>query len=297
MTNKERIRNIETILVQEVGRGASRLAEKTKGELYEAAKNIAEHPAPRIVIVTGFYVPTALSPAAETDGPIGAAHLAAALTRTGIPVEVVTDSWCSKVVACALSTAEVNVPLHILDSEQEIRMFRLKYSHASHPVSHLISIERAGPSESGQVLNMRGYDMTHHTAPLHLLFVEGETPLPYTIGIGDGGNEIGMGKLSSDFISEHIEQGETIACRVSCKNLLIAGISNWGGAALAIAIAHLKQDIQMLAGLTTAMDKKILYALVRNADALDGVSQQSVYHVDGFAHEKHATVLEEMLKQ
>ena len=36
-------------------------------------------------IITGFYVPLGTPPAAETDGPVGAAMLAGALTRLAFP--------------------------------------------------------------------------------------------------------------------------------------------------------------------------------------------------------------------
>ena len=56
-----------------------------------------------------------------------------------------------------------------------------------------------------------------------------------TIGIGDGGNEIGMGKVR-DLVRKHIPHGEEIACCVGADQLITAGVSNWGGYALATAL-------------------------------------------------------------
>ena len=51
-----------------------------------ACHSLADHPAPRLVVVTGFFIPTATPPAGETDGPLGALFLARALSPLGIPV-------------------------------------------------------------------------------------------------------------------------------------------------------------------------------------------------------------------
>lgn len=61
------------------------------------------------------------------------------------------------------------------------------------------------------------------------------TNLIGTIGIGDGGNEIGMGKVR-DQVTKHIPYGKEIACRVTADQLITAGVSNWGGYALATAL-------------------------------------------------------------
>ena len=56
-----------------------------------------------------------------------------------------------------------------------------------------------------------------------------------TIGIGDGGNEIGMGKVHQQVI-EHILNGQNIASTVATDHLVTAGVSNWGGSALVAAL-------------------------------------------------------------
>ena len=61
-----------------------------------------------------------------------------------------------------------------------------------------------------------------------------------TIGIGDGGNEIGMGKVQQKVI-EHIENGRNIASTVATDHLITAGVSNWGGSALVAALRVLNQ--------------------------------------------------------
>ena len=54
------------------------------------------------------------------------------------------------------------------------------------------------------------------------------------VGIGDGGNEIGMGKVH-DRVIQAIPKGEIIACKTSCDYLITCGLCDWGGYALAVA--------------------------------------------------------------
>ena len=67
------------------------------------------------------------------------------------------------------------------------------------------------------------------------LFVAKQHPEIVTIGIGDGGNEIGMGKVF-ERVAANIQHGSEIACTVPTNYLIAAGVSNWGGNALAKAI-------------------------------------------------------------
>jgi hypothetical protein len=56
-----------------------------------------------------------------------------------------------------------------------------------------------------------------------------------TTSIGDGGNELGMGKVKNE-VEKYVEHGEQIACVVSCDYLITAGVSNWGGYAIAVGL-------------------------------------------------------------
>lgn len=61
-----------------------------------------------------------------------------------------------------------------------------------------------------------------------------------TIGIGDGGNEIGMGKVHQ-MVVDGIKNGQHIATTVATDHLITSGVSNWGGSALVAALAILNQ--------------------------------------------------------
>ena len=97
-----RLAMIEDAVCREVGRGAAPLMAATRGHLARAARAIASVERPVIAIITGFFVPTLDPPMAETDGPVGAAHLAAAFTACGWQVRVATDTPCAGAVSVAL---------------------------------------------------------------------------------------------------------------------------------------------------------------------------------------------------
>ena len=82
-----------------------------------------------------------------------------------------------------------------------------------------------------------------------------------TVGIGDGGNELGMGSLHADIVRT-INLGEQIGCVVPSDAPLVASVSNWGGYALSCAVAALAW--RMGSGLDdTADDKRKLVARQR----------------------------------
>eukprot|EP00952_Eustigmatos_sp_NYUAD-ZCMA_P005446 23797-Eustigmatos_ZCMA.PRE.1 len=67
-----------------------------------------------------------------------------------------------------------------------------------------------------------------------------------SIGIGDGGNELGMGKVIDLIYESCIPDAERIGCVVPTNYLIVASVSNWGGYALAAAIALVAAQVRMV---------------------------------------------------
>lgn len=297
-----RIEQIENICGRDVGNGIEPLVEAAKGGLLGAARSIAEHPSPHVAIMTGFFVPRGNPPAAETDGPIGCAHLAAGLERVGIPVRLVTDPLCLNAVKVAAQAAGISaqVPFDVVPvdagsvEDASVSSIVSSWQNAQPPVSHVIAIERAGPSYDGNVRNIIGHDISADTAPLHLLFNLSEI---ISIGIGDLGNELGMGTLSKELIAKTIKHGEKIACSIPCDRLIFCGVSNWGGIGLLTALALLRSDwrSKLTEGLTLEIDKHILTKLVYEGPAVDGDSAVQALTIETFPWEYHGKVLTEIL--
>jgi hypothetical protein len=140
---------------------------------------------------------------------------------------------------------------------------------------------------------MRGRDITEHMAPAHLLFEAGERKYT-TIGIGDGGNEIGMGKIPPEVIGRNVPGGERIACRVAADHLVVAGVSNWGAYALAAGVRLLRGAPHDAGLFDPGRERKLLEVMVEHGPLVDGMSGRRVAVVDGLAFERYAGVLEEV---
>jgi hypothetical protein len=278
MAVRARIDAIEALIHQDVGRNIAPLFAAARGGLWQAASALAATRAPTIGLLTGFYVPLGNPPAAETDGPAGAALLARFLSTVGVPCRLLTDVPCAAACSAALAGAgltatpvdavRVNAPLG--DTIAAWRQYGIDW---------IIAIERCGRSAGGPPRNMRGQDISPYAAPLDEVFAAG----PWrTIGIGDGGNELGMGSLPAGLIQTHVAHGATIACVTPATHLVMAGVSHWGAYALIAALGLLRPSWweAALDCLDPAVDRAILQALVFRGPAVDGVSLRQATTID-----------------
>jgi hypothetical protein len=276
------LERIEALIHEEVGRNIDGLFAATKGGLWQAATALAHATTPSVGIITGFYVPLGSPPAAETDGPVGAALLAGAFHRIGISCRLVTDEPCRGTCAAALHGSEI--PLDVVRLGGAVDDVVAKWRSVG--VTHAVSIERCGRSADGAPRNMRGEDISAFTTPLDDLFLAG----PWRrIAIGDGGNEIGMGSVPASLIGEFVAHGEKIACATPADHLVVAGVSNWGAYALIGALAVLRADWRdaLLDCLDAARDEAILRAMVDQGPAVDGVTRQRTLTVDSLPMDVH----------
>jgi D-glutamate cyclase len=280
---------IERLIHVDVGRNIGALFDAARGGLRGAASALLSARSGRVGLITGFYVPQGTPPAAETDGPVGAALLAKALASVGIPCRLATDEPCRGACAAALAGAGApDVVIDIVAVGAPLAPLIEAWRRAG--VTHAISIERCGRSADGAPRNMRAQDIGSYTAPLDDLFVAGPWE---TIAVGDGGNEIGMGAISRSLIAQHVAHGETIACVTPAQCLIVAGVSNWGAYALIGALAALREDWRptLLACLDETLDRAILEAMIEHGPAVDGVSRLPTLTVDGLDIATHHRIL------
>lgn len=295
-------------------RGASSEPVICAGHLRAAAVDLVEH-GTHAVIVTGFYIPHGVPAAAETDGPPGAVVLALALRAAGISVTLATDAHCLGAVQTAARAA--GLPGEIVvgcGNSQGSNSSPLLDEPAEGQPSHLIAIERPGPSHTmaslqgqsreipapvvefgqrvpessrGRCYNMRGTSIDAWTGNLHQLF---EDPPQWcqaasTIGIGDGGNEIGMGGIPWETLAERIsgEASSVIPCRIATDWTIVCGVSNWGGFALAAAVLCARGIPHAAADWTADFHQHLLRRMVTEGPAVDGVTGRQEPTVDGLA--------------
>jgi hypothetical protein len=260
-------------------------------DFQNACHSLAAAAQPALAIVTGFFIPTATPPAAETDGPLGAVFLARALTPLGFRITLLAEPFCTAALAAGLSAANLSeVRIVPLPETLPAPEYRRRVLDAIDPLTHLLAIERVGPSHStDRCHTMRGRDVTDLMSPAHYLF-EGDRTFT-TLGIGDGGNEIGMGKVPRDVIERNIPQGGLIACRIPTDHLIVCGISNWGAYALAQGISLLRDQPLDPRLFEAAVEHKILQAMVDQGPLVDGVLGRQVATVDGVAWDRYGEAL------
>ncbi len=287
------------------------------GELAAAAELLVRQRG-AVCLVTGFFIPTTQPNSegprgfAETDGPLGTALLASILSRMGRTVRVVTDENCGDVVRIAMSTlglATETVLVAPLQSSDWRREFWA--SSFGRQLQTLVAIERVGPSHTlesfdranasqnrrddfaasvdeadrGHCFNMRGLNIDEFTGDLHALFDEFPIQHPdgVTIGVGDGGNEIGMGRFAWSELRRRLPPavGAKIPCRIATDSTVLAGTSNWGAYALAAAACVLTSQVELLQTHTVQSQFECLEAIVRDGFAVDGVTRRQEATVDG----------------
>ncbi|PSL53897.1 uncharacterized protein DUF4392 [Saccharothrix carnea] len=293
---------IESRVATDIGRGSGELAPHTRGSLHQAALTLTTVRPSHVVVLTGFYIPTATPPLPETDGPLGAVQIASAVVALGGTARILTDSLSAPAIETVLRYAGLSLPVDIapipgeagekayLEWEEELLA---TYTSPTSPVTCMVSVERAGPAADGNVYNMRAIDISGYTAPLHRVFEHG----PWTtIGIGDGGNEIGMGVLPAELVSQHVRHGSTIHCRVGCESLIVAGTSNWGAAGLVAAtqIVSASRNSAVASLLDPNWSIGALTALTSTRTAVDGVLQHPSPTVDGLDQERYTGILAQL---
>jgi len=290
-SDADRLAAIEALVCRDVGRKTVELISASAGGLAAAAHALAG--ASRVGLITGFFVPRGDVAAPETDGPVGTALLAAALAACGVPTRIAVDTPCADAVRAAVVATGADIEVDEVALHDRGGLERLVEGWRAAGISHAVAIERCGRSADGTARNMRGVDVSPWTAPLDDLFLAG----PWIrLAVGDGGNEIGMGKLPAGLIARTVPNGETIACVTSCDHLVVAGVSNWGAYGLMAALAVVRPDWapSVARFLTAERDLAVTQATVDKAGAVDGVTARCEATVDGFGPEIHGPLIDEL---
>lgn len=194
--------------------------------------------ASRVAITTGFPCNIDYDQKDETDGLPGALAICQALLTLGKVVTLISDSrnqdLFESCVANAVSTGALKTKVPVVPFSKAKELFPGTTSTPAFDC--LLAIERAGRAVDGTYRTMTGKDISQYVDPIDDAFMSVRSnPLVTTIGIGDGGNEVGMGKVLGK-VREHITHGETIACVTPADFLIAAGVSNWGGYAIALGL-------------------------------------------------------------
>ncbi|XP_053800897.1 D-glutamate cyclase, mitochondrial isoform X1 [Vidua chalybeata] len=242
----QKIKTLETLIGIDPGeRGVRHL--QRQGELLGAC--LAMSHAGSVLITTGFPTHFSHEPPEENDGPPGALAIAAMLQALEKQVAIVTDQRAmdlnKKIIEEAVQLGILKKPIPLLSYQRESANSALTFlcenGNPGRPrFDHLVAIERAGMAADGNYYNARKVNIKHLVDPIDELFLAAQTiPGITTTGVGDGGNELGMGKVK-DAVKKHIKNGDVIACDVEADFTVVAGVSNWGGYAIACALHVLR---------------------------------------------------------
>ena len=237
-----------------------------------AARQLLSLPKGCILLTTGFYV----AGHAETDGPPGTVALAYTLQKAGFTPVIVTDEICRGLFEAAQLTVEY-VSIDATEAVYDAILMRYQ-------PSCLISIERCGHNMHNDYVNMRGVSIAARTAQIDRMFEMAGIRHIFTIGIGDGGNEIGMGNLGQIIYRRLGFE----PCTVPVDSLIIATTSNWGAYALSAYLSILTQTTAFptYQSISAYLEKLVTFGCV------DGVTKKTTASVDGFAPEIEKEIIE-----
>jgi hypothetical protein len=244
----------------------------------------------------------------ETDGPVGVAALARALSYgfNAIPV-VITDTSLIEPISATLRAAgqaivtlddakratsnkrfcSVAVVLGFPLEDGEARKEAKRIISEFRPTA-MIAVERAGMTPKGTYHNMLGQDYSEGRARIDYLVEEAMSSQIPTIGVGDGGNEIGMGAVA-EAVHQYVPHGKILCAKLATDVLLPAGVSNWGCYAIQAALAVMTEKPDLLH--TAAMERRLVEAAA-NAGLVDGNTGKCEPTVDGLPVEVHVGIVE-----
>lgn len=259
--------------------------------------------------------PHITSEIAESDGPPGTAVLARALHVgfNAVPIILTEEqlvSGISKVVQAAgfrilkpdeaIKSASSRAPIHgaaVIGfpkdksaAEDKSRELIEKYD----PVA-VITVERGGMNDRGVIHTSRGDDTTDALAKVDYLVTEAKARGIVTIGIGDGGNEIGMGLIKEE-IKRSIPYGAE--CRCGCGGgiapetatdaLVTAAVSNWGAYGIAACLSVLSENTEIFHN--EAIEERILRESA-NASFIDGITGYVDPSADGLPLQVNVSIV------
>jgi hypothetical protein len=317
-TIRDRIQKIQDVIGTDAGnRGMKALI--VKEDLLLASYIFGTLPtASTVVVLSGFPCCVNETPPTETDGPPGTMSLARTAVALGHNAVVVVDDCNSAVFEAALH----NLALPDETKRRKIRLETFppdfndaeenRFQDLAKSCDLLLACERAGPGKDGICYTMRGIDMNSRglIAPLHRFVLERKDGVAF-IAIGDGGNELGMGKVI-DAIREspQIPNGNEIGCVVSADHLVAASVSNWGGYALSAAAALIRAEHDSTTKTSDDLEKTVrnwvhkclptepqeveLLRRCVEAGCRDGVSGKIEETVDGMSFETSLKCLQEI---
>jgi D-glutamate cyclase len=252
---------------------------------------------------------------AESDGPPGAAALARALHLGlgAVPILMVEAQLVEPMEAIlhaaglrcltpsqAILAATSSAPLHAaavvsLSTDSATALAMAEDLCSTYDVGAFIAVEKGGENDRGRIHTSRGADTTDPIGKADRVLEVCRDRGIATIGIGDGGNEIGMGNIQSE-LSAKLTFGSECGCGcgggvvpAGVTDVLVAAtVSNWGANAVAAALAARLGRPEILH--SEDIECALLEASARSG-LIDGVLGLVGPSADGLGLDTHRAVL------
>jgi hypothetical protein len=255
-----------------------------------AAAELLDRPPAHVGIVTGAAVPDHM-PAGENDGPLGSVVLARALVRMGHRVSIYTDPPAappieSLIERTGIDVSTVHLGLHDA-GQQDIIAAELDVA---------VAVERHGGNPNGNLYGVTGLPRHPFRSNVDHLFKAMTQKGKPTLGVGDGGNEVGFGKVYDvlcarmpEFnLKDKTECGGGIFTVIPADVLVVGTSSNLGcyGIVAALALKRGQADL-----CHTADEERAVVAYGVELGLTDGGSGQQIAAIDGVPVADNAAVV------
>lgn len=265
---------LEQALVELNPRGMAALRSQLEpGYCARAALRLWHNRQGKILIGTGFPVANTF----ETDGPAGAMALYTALSALGAEVWIAGPPSLAAVLANTHRVIALDAAVNPTQGD-----LCQTFIERIEP-DLIVSIEVPGAAEDGCYYNIRGVDISAQVRNFEEFMRRGNCPV---IGIGDGGNEAGMGNIDAFAAALPIRPAVS-----RCDELVVADVSNWGGYALVAMLQYWSNEpfLEKLLGTP-------LLAWLVDHGAVDGVTHQTQPTEDGLNEGSGNHIIARLLK-
>ena len=261
-----------------------------EGSLVGGAARILRGPPRMIGIITGAQVPKKM-PLGENDGPLGSLVLARALRKIGHTVNFYTDDAAAIPIEKLLDWLEIEASVIRLEPGSEDAQIDI-----ANTLDVIVAVERLGGNPNGILYGATGVSRSDFRCNADTLFRRMSELGKPSIGIADGGNEIGCGKIHK-LISQTLSKlnycdrtpcGGGVFSVVSTDVLVIATTSNLGCAGVVAALALLQGNADLC---HSAGDELRLIEKGVEIGLTDGGTGRVIAAVDGVSATDHAALV------
>lgn len=260
----------------------------------------AVKPGSTVLIATGAGIAPKL-PLGETDGPPGAAVLARALVLGfGVKAILVTEDAHMPPVAAVASVVndelggKGKIAVESFPMGAHIGQMAAEYLVREYSPTAVLFVERDGPNVEGYFHGVRGdCREPEQVAHVYQLAAVAKSRRILSVGIGDGGNEVGFGAVRDEISAVHPLRAK---CLRGCESGVVtttatdvvvsASVSNWGAYAVAAALASALAKPELIH--SPELERALIEATVK-AGARDGATSLAECAVDGIDWQGHAS--------